>query len=151
MKFKQIRYQFASAILGENLHWPPLAWERLCKSKMATTSLCNRVFSFSRIITGNQSYKGLLTETNSSQGFLALFSSRRFSNGKAGKDTKTGTESQVDGEKNGDGENAGPTEDDPYAPFPDDVNPVTGERGGPKGPEPTRYGDWERKGRCIDF
>ena len=20
-----------------------------------------------------------------------------------------------------------------------------------KGPEPTRYGDWERKGRCIDF
>ena len=26
-----------------------------------------------------------------------------------------------------------------------------GETGGPKGPEPTRYGDWERKGRCIDF
>ena len=25
------------------------------------------------------------------------------------------------------------------------------EIGGPKGPEPTRYGDWERKGRCIDF
>ena len=22
---------------------------------------------------------------------------------------------------------------------------------GPKGPEPTRYGDWERGGRCIDF
>ncbi|HJO71888.1 MAG TPA: DUF1674 domain-containing protein [Rhodospirillales bacterium] len=22
---------------------------------------------------------------------------------------------------------------------------------GPKGPEPTRYGDWERKGRCVDF
>lgn len=35
--------------------------------------------------------------------------------------------------------------------FPDDVNPVTKERGGPRGPEPTRYGDWERKGRCIDF
>ncbi|MDZ7748957.1 MAG: DUF1674 domain-containing protein [Halofilum sp. (in: g-proteobacteria)] len=29
--------------------------------------------------------------------------------------------------------------------------PATGETGGPKGPEPTRYGDWERKGRCIDF
>ncbi len=29
--------------------------------------------------------------------------------------------------------------------------PVTGEIGGPKGPEPTRYGDWERKGRAIDF
>ena len=25
------------------------------------------------------------------------------------------------------------------------------ELGGPEGPEPTRYGDWERKGRCIDF
>jgi len=25
------------------------------------------------------------------------------------------------------------------------------EIGGPTGPEPTRYGDWERKGRCIDF
>ena len=25
------------------------------------------------------------------------------------------------------------------------------ETGGPTGPEPTRYGDWERKGRCIDF
>lgn len=26
-----------------------------------------------------------------------------------------------------------------------------GEIGGPKGPEPTRYGDWEFKGRCTDF
>lgn len=25
------------------------------------------------------------------------------------------------------------------------------ENGGPKGPEPTRYGDWERKGKCVDF
>lgn len=22
---------------------------------------------------------------------------------------------------------------------------------GPKGPEPTRYGDWEKNGRCYDF
>ncbi|XP_061767055.1 succinate dehydrogenase assembly factor 4, mitochondrial [Nerophis ophidion] len=35
--------------------------------------------------------------------------------------------------------------------FQDDVNPVTKEKGGPRGPEPTRYGDWERKGRCVDF
>jgi hypothetical protein len=27
----------------------------------------------------------------------------------------------------------------------------TGERGGPAGPEPTRYGDWERKGMAVDF
>jgi hypothetical protein len=26
-----------------------------------------------------------------------------------------------------------------------------GEIGGPKGPEPTRFGDWERGGRCSDF
>ena len=25
------------------------------------------------------------------------------------------------------------------------------EIGGPKGPEPTRYGDWERGGKCVDF
>jgi hypothetical protein len=31
--------------------------------------------------------------------------------------------------------------------------PAAGEReiGGPKGPEPTRYGDWEINGRCSDF
>jgi hypothetical protein len=27
----------------------------------------------------------------------------------------------------------------------------TAESGGPQGPEPTRFGDWERNGRCIDF
>jgi len=25
------------------------------------------------------------------------------------------------------------------------------ERGGPSDPEPTRFGDWERKGRAVDF
>jgi hypothetical protein len=39
---------------------------------------------------------------------------------------------------------------------PDDAAPTpsrnaTKEHGGPKGPEPTRYGDWEKNGRCIDF
>jgi len=36
-------------------------------------------------------------------------------------------------------------------PFPNNINPETGEFGGPRGPEPTRYGDWERKGRVTDF
>ena len=37
------------------------------------------------------------------------------------------------------------------------INPETGEWGGPtttragSWPEPTRYGDWEQKGRCTDF
>lgn len=35
---------------------------------------------------------------------------------------------------------------EPVVPY---VKPL--ETGGPSGPEPTRYGDWERKGRCIDF
>ncbi|WP_255523452.1 DUF1674 domain-containing protein [Xanthomonas sp. XNM01] len=25
------------------------------------------------------------------------------------------------------------------------------EIGGRDGPEPTRYGDWEKNGRCVDF
>lgn len=29
--------------------------------------------------------------------------------------------------------------------------PAPKEIGGPKGPEPTRYGDWERKGVISDF
>jgi hypothetical protein len=28
---------------------------------------------------------------------------------------------------------------------------VETEVGGPKGPEPTRYGDWQFNGRCTDF
>jgi hypothetical protein len=43
-------------------------------------------------------------------------------------------------------------------PTPETVNPdraeiriVPVEIGGRDGPEPTRYGDWEKNGRCIDF
>jgi hypothetical protein len=32
---------------------------------------------------------------------------------------------------------------------PSDKRPV--EIGGRAGPEPTRFGDWEKNGRCIDF
>ncbi|XP_060517741.1 succinate dehydrogenase assembly factor 4, mitochondrial-like [Cylas formicarius] len=42
-------------------------------------------------------------------------------------------------------------EKEPLPPWPHNTNPHTGEIGGPKGPEPTRYGDWERKGRVTDF
>jgi hypothetical protein len=31
------------------------------------------------------------------------------------------------------------------------ASPPPKETGGPKGPEPTRYGDWEVNGRCTDF
>jgi hypothetical protein len=38
----------------------------------------------------------------------------------------------------------------PPVPKPE-VIPVQIEHGGKDGPEPTRYGDWERKGICWDF
>lgn len=37
------------------------------------------------------------------------------------------------------------------APAPAKKAPKAPEFGGPEGPEPTRYGDWERNGRCVDF
>jgi hypothetical protein len=43
------------------------------------------------------------------------------------------------------------SEQEPLEKHPGGVNPSTGEVGGPAGPEPTRFGDWERKGRISDF
>ena len=43
---------------------------------------------------------------------------------------------------------ATPAQDTP-TPAPAPARPV--EIGGRDGPEPTRYGDWEKNGRCIDF
>ena len=42
-------------------------------------------------------------------------------------------------------------EKEPLPEWPKGVNPDTGEKDGPRGPEPTRFGDWERKGRVSDF
>ena len=39
----------------------------------------------------------------------------------------------------------------PAPEIPKPAAPKTREIGGPKGPEPTRYGDWEVGGRCSDF
>jgi hypothetical protein len=41
-----------------------------------------------------------------------------------------------------------PSAEEPAKP---EVPKLPKEIGGPKGPEPTRYGDWEYKGRCTDF
>ena len=32
-----------------------------------------------------------------------------------------------------------------------DTKKATKEIGGRGGPDPTRYGDWEKAGRCVDF
>ena len=43
-------------------------------------------------------------------------------------------------------------DDAPVPPAPKPVPPALPEEiGGPSGPEPTRFGDWEQKGRCTDF
>ncbi|MCK5444527.1 MAG: DUF1674 domain-containing protein [Rhodospirillaceae bacterium] len=44
----------------------------------------------------------------------------------------------------------GPEKNKAVPPKSETPKPVA-ETGGPKGPEPTRYGDWEQKGRCTDF
>ncbi len=44
---------------------------------------------------------------------------------------------------------SGMDDDEKPAPPPPEKKPA--ETGGPAGPEPTRYGDWEQKGRCTDF
>lgn len=46
----------------------------------------------------------------------------------------------VDGSRRREGSSADPA---------NDTRPK--EMGGRDGPEPTRYGDWEKGGRCIDF
>jgi hypothetical protein len=33
----------------------------------------------------------------------------------------------------------------------EEFHPLPPEKNGPKGPEPTRYGDWEKKGIVSDF
>lgn len=40
---------------------------------------------------------------------------------------------------------------DTPAPTPPPPPELPPEVGGPAGPEPTRFGDWEQKGRCTDF
>ena len=40
---------------------------------------------------------------------------------------------------------------EPVAPAPPASDLPALEIGGRDGPEPTRYGDWEKNGRCIDF
>ncbi|EHM02514.1 hypothetical protein HMPREF9946_01040 [Acetobacteraceae bacterium AT-5844] len=44
---------------------------------------------------------------------------------------------------------APPTSPEETKPTP--KKPMPTEIGGPEGPEPTRFGDWERKGRVSDF
>ena len=48
-------------------------------------------------------------------------------------------------------EPTGATEPPREKPKPAGEPAMAREIGGAKGPEPTRYGDWEHNGRCSDF
>jgi hypothetical protein len=48
------------------------------------------------------------------------------------------------------GQSPTPTPADPETQQPEQAE-VPKEIGGRDGPEPTRYGDWEKNGRCVDF
>lgn len=66
---------------------------------------------------------------------------------------RSGTNLRAGGKLAGKVKNAGNAQDqgDVSAGSHGDAAPTPREYGGPTGPEPTRYGDWERKGICIDF
>lgn len=42
-------------------------------------------------------------------------------------------------------------DEEEFSKYVNPFNPETQEVNGPKGAEPTRFGDWERSGRCFDF
>lgn len=53
--------------------------------------------------------------------------------------------------KSGVSDSEGDAPPSPSADKPKSQKPLAPEVNGPKGPEPTRYGDWERKGIASDF
>lgn len=59
---------------------------------------------------------------------------------------------QNDPTRNARAESAGAlASDDATVGVPAPPGTLPDEHGGPPGPEPTRFGDWEKNGRCIDF
>ena len=107
-----------------------------------TTRLC---FALTRILTTNISGTSLLyhqDETNHLQELATIKSPR----GRLDQFVMLPRKSATD--EKGRHRDA---EKQPLEAWPGGLNPNTGEQGGPKGPEPTRYGDWERKGRVTDF
>lgn len=61
--------------------------------------------------------------------------------------TKPGKHTEL---SDGPGRSPAADEHDSARKVPGNTVPPT-EIGGRKGPDPTRFGDWEKDGRCIDF
>ena len=74
------------------------------------------------------------------------FTSHRLQSAKPGPEATPRDEptARPDGQAAGDKAVQDAKTEAPAAPKPKEI-------GGPSGPEPTRYGDWERNGICYDF
>lgn len=92
-----------------------------------------------------------LTNTKDDENLQKLYKSTRQTT-KPKRATITLLEqSQIQGdEENSDDFEVGVDKEE-LAKYVNPYNPETGEVNGPKGAEPTRFGDWEKSGRCIDF
>ncbi len=70
--------------------------------------------------------------------------------GEWSRERGSGKIAQMDKHSEFPGQTTGPVDDKDKAEVADQAQRPR-EIGGRDGPEPTRYGDWEKNGRCIDF
>lgn len=123
----------------------PLSIARPKGNQMARNNLGRIFASIADLSAPPKLYPPLVGSSNSVSRLIRSSSSTRQENSpvkEPGETVKSNQESEeiVDDRGDGNEEDTG-----------DFVNKDTGEVGGPRGPEPTRYGDWERNGRCYDF
>ena len=92
-----------------------------------------------------------LTHSNSAKQLFSSSAQHQHHRQKQEEEEEEHTSSFSGNEQSPDGENGEVAEEEDQGEGGVHVNERTGEVGGPRGPEPTRYGDWERNGRCSDF
>ncbi|WOH06677.1 hypothetical protein DCAR_0626105 [Daucus carota subsp. sativus] len=112
----------------------------------------SRLFSpanLSRLFSSEPTKLGLLTsEISASARRLISYTSQKLHETQQHEKPVSGDGDKIVDEKVNDGDRESDEEEDEDSL---DINKATGEIGGPKGPEPTRFGDWEKNGRCSDF
>ncbi|KAG2393432.1 hypothetical protein C9374_006963 [Naegleria lovaniensis] len=92
-----------------------------------------------------------LTNTKDDENLQKLFKSTRTKhNTRAATTLLEQSQMNMEGDENSDDFEVG-VEKEELAKYVNPYNPETGEVNGPKGAEPTRFGDWEKSGRCVDF
>ncbi|KAK9666790.1 hypothetical protein RND81_14G211500 [Saponaria officinalis] len=116
------------------------------------SNLSRRIVSSSTRSTLSHIYESLTRGTPNSVGSYLMMSSATSDRTSSKFEDPKGVKEEVTQEREKDEVDDDDDEDDDDD---DDggvyVNKETGEVGGPRGPEPTRFGDWEKGGRCSDF